>query len=162
MGLLFTILALLAVIVIAAGGAYLYMRTRNDTSLFTPRVRRLAFIERAYLDGGRKLLLVRRDDVEHLILVGGPIDLVVETGIRPERLVNSAETEDSLADAVQSHSEAAARIWQRPDIALPQAKIGSATAGPSLSLSPDAKASAETNAENTLELTPRHEVKAAS
>ncbi len=80
------IAALLAVLVIAAsGGLYLYMKTRGDTSrLFAPRLKRLAFVERTALDGGRRLLLVRRDDVEHLILIGGPIDLVVETGIRAE------------------------------------------------------------------------------
>ncbi len=159
MGSLFTVVAF-AVIAIAAGGYYLYTKTRSDTPLFTPRVRRLAFIERAHLDGGRKLLLVRRDDVEHLILVGGPIDLVVETGIRPERFANGAEPEDSFADTLQSHSEAAG-TWQRPDIALAPAKTGSA-AGPSLSLSPDGKASPEKKGENTLELTPLHEVKAAS
>jgi hypothetical protein len=58
-------------------------------------MRRLAFIERAYLDGGRKLLLIRRDDVEHLILIGGPIDLVVETGIQAEAYPAAAgEKED--------------------------------------------------------------------
>jgi hypothetical protein len=35
------------------------------------------------LDGRRRLLLVRRDDVEHLLLIGGPADLVVESGIGP-------------------------------------------------------------------------------
>ncbi len=160
MGSLFTILALFAVIVIAAGASYLYTRTRSDNPLFTPRVRRLAFIERTHLDGGRKLLLVRRDEVEHLILIGGPIDLVVETGIRPERIAGSAEAEDSFAGIVQSHSEAA-RAWQRPGVTLAPSKTGSA-AEPSLSLSPDIKASPEKNGENLLELTPQHEAKAAS
>jgi flagellar protein FliO/FliZ len=50
--------------------------------LFQPRFRRLDFIERLQLDGGRKLLLVRRDDVEHLVMIGGPIDLVVENNIK--------------------------------------------------------------------------------
>jgi hypothetical protein len=71
----------------AAGvGVFLYQRNANGETarFFAPRSRRIAFVERAALDGGRKLMLVRRDGVEHLILVGGPIDLVVETGIRPE------------------------------------------------------------------------------
>ena len=34
------------------------------------------------MDGKRKLLLVRRDDVEHLLIIGGPVDMVVETGIQ--------------------------------------------------------------------------------
>ncbi len=158
MGTLFTVTALF-VIVIAAGGYYLYTRTRSDTALFTPRVRRLGFIERTHLDGGRKLLLVRRDDVEHLILIGGPIDLIVETGIRPERLANGAAAEESFTDVVQSYSDAAG-TWQRPDITLPPAKAGSA-AGPDPSLSLDAKANSDTkeNGEGMLELCAHHEAK---
>jgi hypothetical protein len=42
---------------------------------------RLAVIDATAVDSKRRLVLVRRDDVEHLILIGGPTDLVVETGI---------------------------------------------------------------------------------
>jgi len=83
----FFIAGMVILALVAAGiGFHLYQRKGNgDTArLFAPRSRRLAFIERTALEGGRKLLLVRRDDVEHLILIGGPIDLVVESGIRSE------------------------------------------------------------------------------
>ncbi len=93
----FFIAGIVVLALVAAGvGFYLYQRKGDgDTArLFAPRSRRLAFVERTALDGGRKLLLVRRDNVEHLILVGGPIDLVVESGIRSEAvaapLVNDA------------------------------------------------------------------------
>ena len=43
--------------------------------------RRLEIVEHASLDGRRKLVLIRRDDVEHLLMTGGPVDVVVETGI---------------------------------------------------------------------------------
>ncbi len=46
------------------------------------REKRLGVVETASVDQKRKLLLVRRDDVEHLIIVGGPVDMVVETGIK--------------------------------------------------------------------------------
>ena len=46
------------------------------------RERRLAVVETAQVDANRKLCLVRRDDVEHLLILGGPVDLVVETGIK--------------------------------------------------------------------------------
>jgi hypothetical protein len=46
------------------------------------REKRLGVVESATVDGKRKLLLVRRDDVEHLIIIGGPVDMVVETGIK--------------------------------------------------------------------------------
>lgn len=44
--------------------------------------RRLAVVESMSLDGRRRLVLVRRDDAEHLLLIGGSTDLVVESGIR--------------------------------------------------------------------------------
>ena len=44
---------------------------------------RLGVSEQVMVDGRRKLVLVRRDDVEHLILTGGPVDVVIETGIVP-------------------------------------------------------------------------------
>ena len=43
--------------------------------------RRLAVVEIAMLDGRRRLVLVRRDGVEHLLLLGGASDLVIERGI---------------------------------------------------------------------------------
>jgi flagellar protein FliO/FliZ len=97
-GSLFTVVALFAAVLAVAGaGFYFYSKSRGDgfTAWFAPRVRRLAFIERTHLDGGRKLLLVRRDNVEHLILIGGPIDLIVETGIEP-RAEAVAAREDYL------------------------------------------------------------------
>jgi hypothetical protein len=61
--------------------------TTGDTSmslawLFPPRPEpRLSVMEQASVDGKRKLVLIRRDDVEHLIMTGGPVDVVIETGI---------------------------------------------------------------------------------
>ena len=56
---------------------------RPSTSTFMrAREKRLGVIETASMEGRRKLVLVRRDEVEHLIIIGGPVDLVVETGIR--------------------------------------------------------------------------------
>jgi Flagellar biosynthesis protein, FliO len=49
--------------------------------LFSPKSRRIGLVEAAYVDGKRRLLLVRRDNVEHLVLTGGPVDVVLETGI---------------------------------------------------------------------------------
>jgi len=46
------------------------------------RKTRLAVMDAAAVDSHRRLVLVRRDDVEHLILIGGPTDVVVEQNIR--------------------------------------------------------------------------------
>jgi len=42
---------------------------------------RLAVIDAAMVDGRRRLVLIRRDNVEHLLMIGGPSDLVVEPNI---------------------------------------------------------------------------------
>ena len=42
---------------------------------------RLAVIDAAAVDGRRRLVLVRRDNVEHLLMIGGPTDIVVEPNI---------------------------------------------------------------------------------
>jgi len=42
---------------------------------------RLAVIDAANVDGRRKLVLVRRDNVEHLLMIGGPSDVVIEPNI---------------------------------------------------------------------------------
>ena len=47
------------------------------------RNRRLSVVDTLVIDQKRQLLIVRRDNVEHLILTGGNQDLVVESGIVP-------------------------------------------------------------------------------
>lgn len=44
------------------------------------RNRRLAIIESIPIDQKRQAVIIRRDDAEHLIVIGGPNDLVVESG----------------------------------------------------------------------------------
>ena len=45
------------------------------------RAPRLAVLDAAAIDTRRRLVLVRRDDVEHLLMIGGPTDIVIETRI---------------------------------------------------------------------------------
>ena len=50
--------------------------------LFAPKpVPRVHVVEQYNVDSRRRLVLIRRDDVEHLIMTGGPVDVVIETGI---------------------------------------------------------------------------------
>lgn len=42
---------------------------------------RLAVLDSAVVDARRRLVLIRRDNVEHLILIGGPTDVVVEANV---------------------------------------------------------------------------------
>ncbi|MBI4725571.1 MAG: flagellar biosynthetic protein FliO [Rhodomicrobium sp.] len=147
---LLTVLAILAGIMIAAaGGIYLYIITSSGKPRFfaSRRPRRLALIERTALDGGRRLLLIRRDGIEHLIMIGGPIDLVIETGIQPEAAVNGTAEEESFASPAMPFPGKAS-AWPH-DHALSRAEVG-------LSLTPDIG----NKEEDLLELTPLHEAKA--
>lgn len=50
--------------------------------LFRPKpLPRLGVVEQASVDSRRRLILIRRDNVEHLVLTGGPTDVLIETGI---------------------------------------------------------------------------------
>ncbi len=71
-------------------GCYLvhdYLKSdRNDggsrSRLFSGRAdKRLGVVEQESIDGRRRLVLIRRDNVEHLIMTGGPVDVVIETGV---------------------------------------------------------------------------------
>nr|WP_206118259.1 flagellar biosynthetic protein FliO [Rhizobium laguerreae] len=44
---------------------------------------RLQVLDAAAVDARRRLVLVRRDEVEHLIMIGGPSDIVIESRILP-------------------------------------------------------------------------------
>jgi flagellar protein FliO/FliZ len=54
---------------------------RLGTNGVRGRQPRIAVIDHASVDGRRRLILVRRDNVEHLLMVGGPSDVVVEANI---------------------------------------------------------------------------------
>ncbi|MEY9099023.1 hypothetical protein ABIA24_001932 [Sinorhizobium fredii] len=53
---------------------------------------RLAVLDAAAVDTRRRLVLVRRDDVEHLIMIGGPTDIVIESRIVPDDAAPAAST----------------------------------------------------------------------
>ncbi len=91
------ITTLLACVALVAGG--LFVRSYKSGapiggSLFGPKPeKRLSVSEQANVDGRRRLILVRRDNVEHLIMTGGPVDLVIESGIgAPRPRAADAET----------------------------------------------------------------------
>ena len=49
------------------------------------RVARLAVLEAIAIDQRRRLVLLRRDNTEHLVMIGGAGDVVIEQGIQPMR-----------------------------------------------------------------------------
>lgn len=80
----FFLLLFLAVGVTAGGlAARSYMTGEPIAGIFfKPRPeKRLSVVEQASVDNRRRLVLIKRDGVEHLIMTGGPVDVVIETGI---------------------------------------------------------------------------------
>ena len=80
------IAALVFVLALIGASAWLAKRYGFGGAMARARgqSRRLGLVEVAVVDSRRRVVLVRRDDTEHLLLVGGGTDLVIETGIPPK------------------------------------------------------------------------------
>jgi flagellar protein FliO/FliZ len=78
---LFAFLAVLALIGVAAWLVRRFAGNRLGANTNRGRMPRLAVIDAAAVDGRRRLVLVRRDNIEHLLMIGGPTDIVVESNI---------------------------------------------------------------------------------
>src|SRR5580692_3961596 len=92
------LLALLIAIGLAGGVFYLVRfvgASRFGPTSIRGRQPRLAVIEVAGVDGRRRLVLIRRDNVEHLVMIGGPTDVVIEQNI--VRAVPVAPARDAAA-----------------------------------------------------------------
>jgi flagellar protein FliO/FliZ len=96
-GYLFFFIFIAALVVIAGLLVRGYMTTGNPAAgltgaagkFFGPKPeKRLDVVDQANVDGRRRLVLIRRDDVEHLIMTGGPVDVVIETNIGQETNVS--------------------------------------------------------------------------
>lgn len=72
---------------------------------------RLSVVETIAVDQKRKLVLIQKDGVEHLVLVGGPTDLVIETSTAsaPQSNVTSSMAENITAPTTTSTTEMAAQ-----------------------------------------------------
>ena len=78
---LLAFVAVLALIGVAAWLVRRFASNRLGANTNRSRMPRLAVIDAAAVDGRRRLVLVRRDNVEHLLMIGGPTDIVVEPNI---------------------------------------------------------------------------------
>lgn len=108
------ILAFVVVLALIALTAWLVRRFGANRLGGSARGRqpRLAVIDAASVDGRRRLVLIRRDNVEHLMMIGGPNDLVVEPNI-----VRANAARDTGRDIGRDQFRAAppdARLEPRP------------------------------------------------
>jgi flagellar protein FliO/FliZ len=83
----FIILAACVVMIGAGLVARSYLTGQPLTgNLFPARPeKRITISEQTAIDNRRRLILIKRDNVEHLIMTGGPVDVVIESGIGAPR-----------------------------------------------------------------------------
>jgi len=103
--------AVLALIAALAWGLRRFAGNRLGANTNRGRMPRLAVIDAAAVDGRRRLVLVRRDNIEHLLMIGGPTDIVVEPNI-----VRALPARDQMAPRpVVGGGELPPRIAPLPD-----------------------------------------------
>jgi flagellar protein FliO/FliZ len=87
---------------------------------------RLAVIDAATVDGRRRLVLIRRDNIEHLLMIGGPTDLVVEPNI-----VRAVGARDVAREPSRVAGEPAVRATAHIDNGWPLQPAGEPAPAPS-------------------------------
>ncbi|EKF16846.1 flagellar biosynthetic protein FliO, partial [Nitratireductor pacificus] len=80
---------------------------------------RLAVTDATPVDNHRRLVLVRRDNVEHLLLIGGPTDLVVEANIAAPFAAEPRGPADNRPEPALSRPPEANRPPQPPRATRP-------------------------------------------
>jgi len=92
--------ALALVLVLGLIALLAWMLRRFGMGMKMSKGRRLGISEVQMLGPRHKLTLVRIDEVEHLVMVGGPVDMLIETGIK-----GRPHLEPPLEDVIIAKSE---------------------------------------------------------
>ncbi|MEO0327867.1 MAG: hypothetical protein AAF217_04650 [Pseudomonadota bacterium] len=102
------------------------------------RIPRLSVTDSAAVDDKRYVVLVRRDNVEHLVMIGGPTDVVVESNIirvqptsQPANVTTAPAEPQPVANTAVKTSEATSKVTERTptrdnDVAIEEPKPSSA------------------------------------
>jgi hypothetical protein len=109
-------IAIVAVALLALAAAFWLIKARSSSTFIRggrARQPRLAVLDAAAVDTRRRIVLIRRDDVEHLVMIGGPTDVVIES-----RIVHSDDPAGTPAHNAGPESEDPAPASNRlpPDL----------------------------------------------
>lgn len=96
----------------------------NSLSLKLNPQARLSVIETVHIDQKRKLILIQKDGVEHLIMVGGPSDLVIDT--------HAASTNNQAAQHLTQAQPDPLTPPETPATPLPPTTLNDQTSQPDL------------------------------
>jgi flagellar biogenesis protein FliO len=145
-----TFIAILAILAVVVWVLRSFVGNRFTLGGGQPRAPRLGVIDSIPVDAKRRLVLVRRDQFEHLLLVGGPTDIVVEETIyRGVPLANYPRNENGRVAQPMPQGQASLRGAQAGELQ----QSGSAPEAPALS-QPIAAAPAQEPAPPTAQPTP--------
>jgi flagellar protein FliO/FliZ len=78
------VLALVVVLGLIAALAWILRRYGAGRVTLGATKGRLGVVEASHIDAKRRLVLIRRDGVEHLLLLGPTSETVIETGIKAD------------------------------------------------------------------------------
>src|SRR6266446_1111261 len=113
------VVAFVLVLGLIGAGALLWRRFfgTGPLSPLGPRGRqpRLAVIDAAAVDARRRLILIKRDNVEHLVMIGGPTDIVVESNIGRAGPIAVSREPRPIPESTSRH----ATLTDGPDWTLP-------------------------------------------
>jgi flagellar protein FliO/FliZ len=104
------IVAFVLVLGLIGAGALLWRRfgagPLSPLGPLGPRGRqpRLAVIDAAAVDARRRLVLIKRDNVEHLLMIGGPTDIVVESNITRSGAVAVSREPRPIPESAPRHA----------------------------------------------------------
>ena len=98
------------VIALIVVGAWLFKKYMPGDSgaamnFFGNKEKRIGVVQSTSVDSRRKLILIKRDDVEHLIMTGGPVDVLIETNIQNYK--SHIPDKDSDGNRSRMHSKIA-------------------------------------------------------
>lgn len=106
---------------------------------------RLAVIDAATVDGRRRLVLIRRDNIEHLLMIGGPTDVVVEANIVRATGAREPARPSVIAEPAPRAAPSVEGAWplqpssEPPPLPAPRPSRASATEEPWLAPEPAAR-----------------------
>ena len=126
------------IIVIAAIAITIKLLRKFNNGTFVvggkSRTPRLSVRDAAAVDRTRRLVLVRRDNVEHLLMIGGPTDLVIETNIKLDE--NSTKREIHV-EPMNEDAKGSASIpnYREPELRASLSDTQQAAASPAIQAS---------------------------
>ena len=114
LGIVVAVFLVLALIGVLAWLVRVFRSERTRAASRRARQPRLAVIDAAVVDGRRRLVIIRRDNVEHLLMIGGRADIVVEPNIVRSALARPSAFAEATQHPAATQLETAPTVFSPP------------------------------------------------